>query len=426
MKLSAVDALLRLGQPEEITALASKGWGPNPRPKVNTHIHLPPNFSAFQSVGEAIDAAAREEIGVLGAGNYYDFEVYSDFAQAAGRARIFPLFGLEIVCRLEDLARRGIRVNDPGNPGKIYFCGKAITRFEQMSAEARDLMTLIRSGDSQRMAEMIRRLMAVFSSHGVDTGLDEAAVIDGVVRRHGCPRSWVTLQERHIAQAFQEAFFVRVVESRRAAILGDILSTPSRGMPGDAVAIQGEIRKHLMKAGKRAFVEERFVTFEQGRRLILALGGIPCYPVLADGAEPVCEYEQNVDNLTASIKAAGVHAAEFIPARNKPDVLVRYVAAMRGAGLVVTAGTEHNTLDALAMEPACAGGCPVPEEIREVFWEGACVQAAHQFLTLHGRAGFVDAEGNLDSDFGTDNRRIEAFRALGAAVIRKFQESCAR
>ena len=29
-----------------------------------------------------------------------------------------------------DLRDAGIKVNDPGNPGKTYLCGKGITRFD--------------------------------------------------------------------------------------------------------------------------------------------------------------------------------------------------------------------------------------------------------------------------------------------------------
>jgi hypothetical protein len=28
------------------------------------------------------------------------------------------------------LCEAGVRVNDPGNPGKTYLCGKGITRFD--------------------------------------------------------------------------------------------------------------------------------------------------------------------------------------------------------------------------------------------------------------------------------------------------------
>ena len=128
MPKSGAEALLSLGKPEEIRAFAAKGGGDVFRPKANAHIHLPPNFSAFANVAEAVELAASQGLGILGASNYYHFGVYSDFAALSRGRNIFPLFGLEIVCMVEDLSRRGIRVNDPANPGKMYLCGKAITR----------------------------------------------------------------------------------------------------------------------------------------------------------------------------------------------------------------------------------------------------------------------------------------------------------
>ena len=58
---------------------------------------------------------------MLGASNYYDFQVYADFAERARAEGIFPLFGLEIICMQEDLRKAGVKVNDPG---KTYLCGK--------------------------------------------------------------------------------------------------------------------------------------------------------------------------------------------------------------------------------------------------------------------------------------------------------------
>ncbi len=185
--------------------------------------------------------------------------------------------------------------------------------------------------------------------------------------------------------------------------------------------VQNEIRTHLMKAGKPAFVEESFVSFGQAQGLILELGGIPCYPTLADGAAPICGYEEPVEKLIGSLKAAGFRAAELIPIRNKPEVLTRYVRAFRQAGLVVTAGTEHNTLDLLPIEPTCLGGAPVPPDLKAVFWEGACVVAAHQFLAAHGRCGYVDARGAPNPEYASDEARIAAFSRLGAAVIQQYR-----
>lgn len=112
--------------------------------------------------------------------------------------------------------------------------------------------------------------------------------------------------------------------------------------------------------------------------------------------------------------------AEFIPIRNKPDVLVKYVKAMRDAGMVVVAGTEHNTLDLLPIEPKCVGGSEIPEEIKDIFWEGACVVAGHIFMAAHGECGFVDEDGTPNQDFDSAGERIDYFRKIGEAVINKY------
>jgi len=447
-----------LASVEEIRAEAEHSATAPPL-KNNTHIHLPPNFSAFENVAQAVELAARESVKVLGVSNYYDFTVYGDFIAETRRRNVFPLFGLEITAMDDELRRTGVKLNDPGNPGKLYICGKGITRFApagtdsqfpngrplsaacrlgvSVPAEARRLMELIRRNDTARMAEMIRRMEQAFAAHGVATKLDLEAVIARIVARHGCDRATVYPQERHAAQAFQEVLFEQVQPAQRpdklAAILGQRGLTPPAGRrprvagrleigclsPLDPVKVQNDIRSHLMKAGKPAFVEEKFVNIEEARKLILELGGIPCYPVVADGASPVSPFEESPEKLIGNLTRWGITCVEFITLRNKPEVLARYVLACRAAGLAATAGTEHNTLDLVRLEPACAGGAEVPAETRETLWEGACVVAAHQFLCLHGECGFVDGQGRPNPAYKDAEERIGAFHKLGAAVIHK-------
>ena len=418
----ALAILKELGTPMDLAARVSAGGPPPARLKVNSHIHLPPNFSAFQTVAQAIELSSAQGIRVLGVSNYYDYDVYGDFAEGARKAGIFPLFGLEIICLIDELVKGGVKINDPGNPGKMYVCGKGITRFAPFSAEAERLLGIIRHNDATRIREVIRKLSEVLGHRGLPIPLTEAVVIDMVARRHGCPRGRIYLQERHVCQAFQEAIFAQVPAAERIEKLTrafGLTSAPKFG-PDDAVKIQNEIRAQLMKSGKPAYVDETFVNFEQGLRLILELGGIPAYPTLADGTSPICPFEQPVEKLITDLKARGFECAEFIPIRNTPEVLSHYVLAMRAAGLVVTAGTEHNTLDLLPIEPACLKGAPVPPDVQEIFWEGACVVAAHQFLTLHGESGFVDAQGKPNPKYPNATARIAAFRSLGEAVIHRY------
>jgi hypothetical protein len=224
-----------------------------------------------------------------------------------------------------------------------------------------------------------------------------------------------------VAQAFQEAFFQAVEPARRRERLSIIIGTASKAAPENPIAVQQEIRSHLMKVGKPAFVPEVFLNFEEAYRLILELGGIPCYPTLADGATPICSFENPAEKLIQELKRRRIYCAELIPIRNQPEVLEHYAPAMREAGLIVTAGTEHNTFDLLPLEPMCVSGKPIPAHIQDIFWEGACVVAAHQFLVSHGQCGYVDRAGNLNAAFSDNELRIGHFHRLGAAVLSRYQ-----
>jgi len=377
------------------------------RPGVNAHIHLPPNFSAFETVAQAVSLAAAQDIAVLGASNYYDYNVYADFADLAQQKNIFPLFGLEIICLIDSLKETGVKINDPGNPGKMYLCGKGMMGFDPISQQAASLLQTIRDNDSERIVAVTEALAMVFADVGLSTDLTADAVKHRVAR-HGTPLSTVYLQERHVAQAFQEVLFEQIPEADRPAVLLRLFGTAATS-PTDAVAVQNEIRSHLLKSGKPAYVPETFVGFDHAYQLILALGGIPSYPVLADGVSPLTDYEQSPEALVADLHSRGIPAAEFIPNRNTPEVLSRYVHALRDAGLFVTAGTEHNTLDLLPIAPTCLGGVPIPEAIQEIFWEGACIIAAHQYLTAQGKPGY------------TAQSRPEDFCGLGVIVLASYR-----
>ena len=323
-----------------------------------------------------------------------------------------------------DLRDAGIRVNDPGNPGKTYLCGKGITRFADMSPAAQRLIEGIRQCDSQRMKVMIDRIRSLFAGRGFESSVDEHVVVEMIVERHGIPRETVFIQERHVSQAFQEELFRRVPRDDRLNQISRLLiGSVKVNDPQDHVGLQNELRSHLMKAGKPAFVEESFLSFGEARQLVLELGGIPSYPVLADGASPICEFEADPDKLIDELQKREVYAVEWIPVRNERKVVEEYVTKLRAAGVVVTAGTEHNTLDLISFDPVCKDG-EVPPAVREIFWEGACLVAAHQFLSLNGECGYVDAAGRLNPDYATNDERIRSLARIGAAVIQRYFDLC--
>jgi hypothetical protein len=377
---------------------------------VNTHVHFPPNFSAYSTVAEAVEAGVAQGIKAIGISNFYDQSVYARYAEAAKQQGILSLYGLEFITLDPQLEAAGIRINDPANPGRMYLCGKGISPFQVKAPRAQAIADEIRSGNDSRAAAMVSQVADHFAALGFDTGLTAASIAEAVAARGEVPVEWVSLQERHIARAFQEAIWT-LDEPARSEFLERAFGGPAKSAPDDAVALQGEIRSRLLKTGTVGFVAEVPLSFADAYEYVLLMGGIPTYPTLADGADPVCEFETPAAELAQKLVARNIHAAELIPIRNKSAVVDEYVQAFTAAGLVVMAGTEHNTLDKIPLDPFCVDG-PMSDYARAAFWEGTCVVAAHQHLVANGRPGYVNADGSRTA------QERSALIDLGEKIIR--------
>ena len=394
--------------------------GPNEEsrpPIVNTHVHLPPNFSAFGTPEQAARLAAAQGVAALGTSNYHDFRVYRRFAAGAAEAGIVALFGVEIIALLGEFPGGPVLVNDPTNLNRIYLCGKGLARIDPPIPSAARRMATMRAASDERLRRMTAAIAARFAGAGLDGSATLESIASSVAARCGVPIDWVALQERHVAQAFQESLFREVAPGDRVRLLGRLFEAPAAVDATDASAVQEAIRSNLMKAGKPAFVPEAATSFDDAYRLVLELGGIPCYPTLADGATPICAFEDPAESLAERLLSRGIYCAELIPVRNRPEVVDRYVTALRSSGIVVMAGTEHNTERMIPLEPKPLGGAPLSDLARRAFWEATCVVAAHQELVGSGRPGYVDGDGRLTAGYADAETRIRAFSEIGAHLI---------
>jgi hypothetical protein len=378
---------------------------------------VPPNFSAFETVEDAVETAAREGVGVVGTSNFHDYNVYTRFEEAAHEHGVVPLFGLEFISVLEEEQAAGIRINDPENPGRAYVCGKGIPAPDRPSPETQARLAAAKQMNEKRTSKMVDLLNGMFSGAGVEADLTYASIADGVAARARVPADWVVLQERHVAQAFQELLYDRLASDARPATLERILGGPPKSDPSDAIKVQGELRSRLMKADRPAFVPETPIPFRQGLDLVLGMDAIPCYPTLADGADPICGFEDPASALTERILSHGIYGAELIPIRNAPAVVEDYVTTWRDAGIFVLLGTEHNTQARIPVEPRCVDGSLPSESVRDIVWEGTCIVAAHQHLRASGKGGYVDSEGRLDPGFPDAESRMRYFKELGEEIL---------
>lgn len=169
-----------------------------------------------------------------------------------------------------------------------------------------------------------------------------------------------TVRERHLAKALQKALMEKFPDpDDRSEALKKIYGKDSQIDVSNEVLLQDELRSNLLKAGKVAFVEESpeaYLGMDSAKALMLDMGGIPCYPVLLNGTKgDPTEAESDPESLCDLLIKKGIHCSEFIPTRNDINLLRKYVSVFKRKGIVLTAGTEHNTPMMEPIYPRCKG-----------------------------------------------------------------------
>ncbi len=379
-------------------------------PKVNNHIHTPYSFSAFGSVEEAVRMASAEGIRVLGINDFNVTDGYEEFLNHCLAERIFPLLNMEMIGISREHQEKGIRINDPKNPGRIYISGKGMAFPPGWSDENRQkLERVIREGNRQ-VSEMVRLVNRWCSSRDLDLSLSVEEIMDSLAEK--------LLRERHVAKA------IRLKIESIAASPREFKELLSRLYGGketeadmaDAAALEDEIRARLLKAGAPAFVREEesaFPGLKEIMEIIVDGGGVPTYPILLDGAGgEITEFENGKEQLADSLKELGFNSVELIPLRNEYGILKEYSQYLYNSGFSVSFGTEHNTSAMRPLTVSALNQIPLDDDLMRISFLGVAVQAAHQYL--------VAREGK-----GYSSRSREEMEKLGGAVLRHYFDSFA-
>ena len=343
---------------------------------VNAHLHTPFSFSAFDSVGQALDMAAAEWVGVVGINDFYTTDGYDEWDDGCRARGLYPLFGIEMIALDEVFQREGVRVNDPANPGRTYISGKGLAFPARLPEPYAGRLAAVREESNAQVRAMCDRLNGVLTSVNAGFTLNADEIVRTLTQGN--------LRERHLAKALRSAVYDRVADDAgRRAMLENIFGGKAlKSSPGDAAGVENEIRANLLKAGGAAFVAETpaaFLPVAEVVKIIEAAGGIATYPFLADDAAGgFTDFEADLPKAAAALRKKGIHSVEFITTRNSAEVLERYAGWLWDEGFVVTFGSEHNTP---LVEPILLhthGGSPLTERLRELNYAGACVVAAHQ------------------------------------------------
>jgi hypothetical protein len=364
--------------------------------EVNGHIHTPYSFSAFSDMEAIFSMAKNENISVLGINDFYVTDGYDAFHKGCVSNGIFPLFNIEFIGLLKEEQKKGIRVNDPNNPGRIYFSGKGLDYpFHTGFMLRRQLKSVIRESQTQIKA-MIHNLNHLIENHDPALNLSYEMIkkeyAHELVRERHVAKALRMLAARNFTTPEKQIEFIEALYGGKKSKTG--LSNPA--------AFENEIRSNLLKSGGAAFVEEdekSFLELKRIIRIIIKAGGIPCYPVLLDDPSgKYTEFESDPEKLWKSLKELEVECIELIPGRNDAAILKNFVEFFHSKDFIITFGTEHNTPEMIPLTVTARGSVPLDESLKRIAWEGACIIAAHQYLRADGRQGYVMPDGKHSAE----------------------------
>ena len=378
--------------------------------KVNAHLHTPYSFSAFLDIDDALDRAVSEGVKVLGINDFYTTAGYDDWAEGCKKRNLYPLFNIEFISLNEQDQKNGMRVNDPANPGRTYLSGKGLSYPFKLDEPYASQLANVRKESNDQVEAMCGRLNELLSVTKMDFSLDFEWIKNELTKG--------SIRERHLAKALRLKVYEKCENDEAAIkILMQELFGGKEMKSGteDVAGVENEIRGNLLKAGGAAFVPETaeaFLPMQTVCDIILAAGGIPAYPFLADDANgKYTDFESDLERVAEQLTERGFHSVEFITTRNHVDLLEKYASYLHDKGFVVTFGSEHNSPMMEPVELFARNNVPLTENLMKINFEGACVIAAHQHLVSQGLRGYVDGKGNAD------RTKREEFVKLGKELI---------
>lgn len=221
---------------------------------VNAHLHTPYSFSAFKDISEIFQLAKEQGVRILGINDFYSTDGYEEFSYLARVNNIFPLFNIEFIGLNQKDKEKGLRLNDPGNPGRVYLSGKGLFFPPKMDEPYASQVNEIKQEIITRVGQMMDKTNVLLKDIGADIVLSMREIFEKYAVD--------LVRERHIAKALRIQVFEKYSSlDDRAVFFEKLYGQAPKVYMGNNAAVENEIRNMLFKAGKKAFVEENTKAF---------------------------------------------------------------------------------------------------------------------------------------------------------------------
>jgi hypothetical protein len=163
--------------------------------KVNAHLHTPYSFSAFNDVNQALDMAVAEGVSVVGINDFYSTSGYEAWANGCKERGLYPLFNIEFISLNEADQKAGLKVNDPGNPGRTYLSGKGLSYPFKLSEPFATQLANVSAEANAQVESMCAKVNTILADYQAGFSLDFDWIKTELTKG--------SIRERHLAKALR-------------------------------------------------------------------------------------------------------------------------------------------------------------------------------------------------------------------------------
>jgi hypothetical protein len=310
-----LDALAELARMHKVGVLEMPDFINN----VNNHIHTIYSFSPY-SPSKAVYLAWASGLATAGIMDHDSVGGIDEFIKAGQIIGLPVTVGFECRCSVAGTPFEGRKLNNPDQESVAYVAMHAIPH--QMLAEAEGFLSPLREKRNARNRGMVDKLNSILRPY--ELGLEfEKDILP--LSQHVCGGS---VTERHILYALAAAIADK--ELARQFLLGQFKSLLIESIYVDAADELPHISEFVALAEK--------------------LGAIPTYAYLGDvgisvtGDKKTQTFEDSyLDELIAYLKAIGMRAVTYMPARNSAGQLKRIMSLCKAHGLMQISGEDINS-----------------------------------------------------------------------------------
>lgn len=356
VELQSELSLLNADTPEERLAnlkalLAEEKCAPAVKPEyANNHIHTIYSFSPYSPTA-AVYMARAEGLETAGIMDHDSIGGAEEFRAAGEIAGIGTTCGMECRVSLEGTALADRRLNNPDQVGVAYMAIHSVPRTG--FARLQEVFAPLRERRNERNRKMLANINALMSPYGITLDferdvlpLSSFAVGGSVTERHllyALSKKIVEISGREkCAEFVNNNLQITLTEKQKAT-----LSDPEN--PHFLYDLLGVLKAKLVEKIYIPATDE-CLKLSEVVKLADEVGAILCYPYLGDvgesptGDKKAQKFEDDfLEELFDMLKAEGVRAVTYMPARNTQEQIERLQSLCRKYGMTEISGEDVNS-----------------------------------------------------------------------------------